>query len=81
MNTDEPWPTAEEAGPRVLEIQTKLHRWAKDNPTQRFDDLFNLVCDPAFLTVAWKRVRGNRGSRSAGVDGEGFLLRSGGDSR
>jgi RNA-directed DNA polymerase len=70
VNTDAPWPAAEEAGARVLEIQTKLHRWAKDNPTQRFDDLFNLVCDPAFLTVAWKRVRGNRGSRSAGVDGD-----------
>jgi RNA-directed DNA polymerase len=31
--------------------------------------LFNLVCDPAFLTVAWERVRGNRGARTAGVDG------------
>lgn len=29
-----------------------------------------LVCDPAFLLVAWRRVRGNRGSRSAGVDNE-----------
>ena len=29
----------------------------------------NLVSDPAFLVVAWQRVRGNRGARSAGVDG------------
>jgi RNA-directed DNA polymerase len=36
---------------------------------RRFDDLFNLVYDPAFLLVAWDRVRSNRGSRSAGVDG------------
>jgi len=28
VNTDAPWPTAEQAGARVLEIQTKLHRWA-----------------------------------------------------
>ena len=33
------------------------------------DDLFNLVCDPAVLTVAWERVAGNKGSRTPGVDG------------
>ena len=54
---------------RVLKIQTKLHQWATDDPDRRFDDLYNLVCDPAFLMVAWDRVRGNRGARSAGVDG------------
>ena len=70
MNTDAPWPSPFEAEARVLEIQTKLHRWAGDDPDRRFDDLYNLVCDPAFLTVAWRRVRGNRGARSAGVDGE-----------
>jgi len=55
---------------RVLEIQTKLHRWANDDPHRRFDDLFNLVADPAFLLVAWDRVRNNKGARTAGVDGE-----------
>ncbi|MFI5635733.1 group II intron reverse transcriptase/maturase [Streptomyces sp. NPDC051664] len=55
---------------RVLEIQTKLHRWATDDPDRRFDDLFNLVADPAFLLVAWDRVRGNKGARTAGVDGK-----------
>ncbi|MGH9057093.1 MAG: group II intron reverse transcriptase/maturase [Acidimicrobiales bacterium] len=69
MNIDDPWPTLEEAEARVLGIQTKLHQWATDSPDRRFCDLFNLVCDPAFLTVAWARVRGNRGARSAGVDG------------
>jgi RNA-directed DNA polymerase len=69
VNTDAPWPTLDEAKARVLGIQTKLHRWATDSPDRRFDDLFNLVADPAFLTVAWDRVRGNRGARSAGVDG------------
>ena len=69
MNTDAPWPSLDEAKARVLGIQTKLHQWATDSPDRRFDDLFNLVCDPAFLTVAWGRVRGNRGARSAGVDG------------
>ena len=70
MNTGAPWPTPTEAKARVLEIQTKLHRWATDDHRRRFDDLFNLVCDPAFLVVSWARVRGNKGSRSAGVDGQ-----------
>jgi RNA-directed DNA polymerase len=54
---------------RVLEIQTKLHLWSGEDVTRRFYDLFNLVCDPAFLLVAWDRVKGNTGRRSAGVDG------------
>jgi RNA-directed DNA polymerase len=69
VNTDAPWPTLEEAEARVLGIQTKLHQWATDSPNRQFSDLFNLVYDPAFLTVAWARVRKNRGARSAGVDG------------
>jgi RNA-directed DNA polymerase len=59
-----------EAERRVRGIQAKLHRWAGDDPHRRFDDLYNLVCDPAFLMVAWARVRGNKGARSAGVDGQ-----------
>jgi RNA-directed DNA polymerase len=69
VNTDASWPSLVEAEARVLKIQTKLHQWAVDDAGRRFDDLFNLVADPAFLTVAWDRVRGNRGARSAGVDG------------
>ncbi len=69
MNTGAPWPSLDEAEWRVLKIQAKLHQRAADDPTRRFDDLFNLVADPAFLMVAWDRVRRNRGSRSAGVDG------------
>jgi RNA-directed DNA polymerase len=46
---------------RVSGMQTKLHRWAAADPGRRFDDLFNLVCDPATLIVAFERVAGNRG--------------------
>jgi RNA-directed DNA polymerase len=42
-------------------MQTKLHQWATDDPGCRFDDLFNLVCHPDFLTIAWERVRATRG--------------------
>jgi RNA-directed DNA polymerase len=50
-------------------MQTKLHQWATSDPGRRFDDLYNLVYDPAFLVVALDRVRSNRGARSTGVDG------------
>jgi len=54
---------------RVSEMQAKLHRWAAANPGRRFDDLFNFVHEPATLIVAFDRVAGNTGSRTAGVDG------------
>jgi RNA-directed DNA polymerase len=53
---------------RVLKIQTKLHCWTAAEADRRFDDLFNLVVDPAFLVVAWNRVRSNKGARTAGID-------------
>lgn len=70
MNSGASWPTPNEAAARVLGIQRKLHRWAGDDRGRRFADLHNLVCDRATLLVAWERVRGNRGSRSAGIDGQ-----------
>ena len=69
MNTGAPWPDLDEAELRVRAMQTKLHQWATSDPGRRFDDLFNLVYDPAFLVTAWNRVRVNKGARSAGVDG------------
>lgn len=71
MNIDAPTAVARErAARRVLEMQTKLHRWAGEDHHRRFDDLFNLVVDPDFLLVAWERVRGNTGARTAGIDGQ-----------
>lgn len=69
MNTDAPSPSFAEALRRVLGMQDKLHRWSRRDATARFDDLFNLVADPAFLLIAWERVSRNTGARSAGVDG------------
>lgn len=53
----------------VSQIQTKLHCWAAAEPGRRFDDLFNLVQDPAMLWMAWDRVAGNAGAQTAGSDG------------
>ncbi len=69
MNTDELVHAIYVAEQRVLGIQAKLHRWARDDPHRRFGDLYGLVADPAFLLVAWDQVRGNKGARTAGVDG------------
>jgi RNA-directed DNA polymerase len=73
VNTDELESALARAEDRVLEIQTKLHRWARDDPRRVFGDLFNLVADPAFLLVAWDRVRSNKGAKTAGVDGRTAL--------
>ena len=69
VNTDELESALLGAEHRVLGIQAKLHRWARDAPRRVADDLFNLVADPAFLLVAWDRVRSNKGAKTAGVDG------------
>lgn len=50
-------------------MQAKLHRWAVADPGRRFDDVFNFVCDPATLIVAFARVAGNQGANTPGVDG------------
>ncbi|MFE3413616.1 hypothetical protein ACFXMT_36500 [Streptomyces mirabilis] len=71
MNSDAPsisWPSIFAAERRVLEHQLKLHRWARAEPERRFSDVFNLICDRSTLLVAWERVSGNQGARTAGVD-------------
>jgi RNA-directed DNA polymerase len=63
------WPDPDSAWWAVRRMQLKLHRWASEDHARRFDDLYNLVYDPAFLVAAWERVAGNDGARTAGVDG------------
>lgn len=62
------WPDPDLAAVTVRRMQVKLHRWATEDSGRRFGDLYNLVCDPAFLVHAWERVSRNTGSRTAGVD-------------
>ena len=69
LNGDAPQSEPDGLGLRVSEMQAKLHRWAVADPGRRFDDLFNLVYDPATLIMAFDRVAGNRGARTPGVDG------------
>ena len=62
------WPHPDSAYFTVRSMQIKLHRWAGDDSSRRFGDLFNLVYDPAFLVHAWERVSTNRGAQTAGID-------------
>lgn len=62
------WPSPDTAFRTVREMQIKLHRWAGEDSSRKFDDLFNLVYDPAFLVHAFARVAGNVGARTAGID-------------
>ena len=62
------WPDQDSAEYTVRSMQTKLHRWSGEDHSRRFGDLFNLVCDPAFLVCAWERVSTNKGAQTAGID-------------
>jgi RNA-directed DNA polymerase len=62
------WPSYGQAFVAVRRMQNKLHCWAGVDRVRRFDDLYNLVCDPKVLTMAWERVAGNTGARTAGID-------------
>lgn len=53
----------------ILDMQRKLYRWSRKDPTKVFSDLFNLVCDRRTLEVAWKRLARNPGSNTPGTDG------------
>ena len=70
VNAPVAWLDEEFAESRVWRMQTKLHQWAAADPGRRFDDLYNLVFDPATLQVAFARVAGNSGARTPGVDGQ-----------
>ena len=42
------WPDDFTASVMVRRMQAKLHRWAGEDLSRCFGDLFNLVYDPAF---------------------------------
>ena len=63
------WPDDFTASVMVRRMQAKLHRWAGEDLSRCFGDLFNLVYDPAFLVCALQRVAANAGAKTAGIDG------------
>ncbi|MFB6272490.1 MAG: hypothetical protein ABEL51_06315 [Salinibacter sp.] len=53
----------------VDETQKKLATWAQD-PSFRFDDIYNFMCYPEWLNRAYRSVKSNSGSATAGIDGQ-----------
>jgi retron-type reverse transcriptase len=49
-------------------VQRKLYARSRENPNYVFEELWGLVTDARNLRIAYNRVRGNRGARTAGVD-------------
>ena len=49
-------------------VQQRLGEEARRNPSRRFERLHRTLCDESWLTEAWKQIKGNHGSRTAGVD-------------
>jgi RNA-directed DNA polymerase len=62
-------PSTKVVGDLVARTQTKYHRWAVNDRTMRFGDLFNLVCHADYLMKAFEHVARNKGARTAGIDG------------
>jgi hypothetical protein len=56
------WPSLGAATATLLAMHTKLHQWSRADANRRFDDLHNLVHEPAFLVVAWDQVAHNTGA-------------------
>lgn len=50
-------------------MQKKLAIWAERDPDHRFFDIYNLLYDEDWLHRAYRSVKSNVGSRTAGVDG------------
>lgn len=47
-----------------------LRKLATASPEKRFNKLYKLVCQEEMLLLAWQGIRGNKGSRTPGIDGE-----------
>jgi len=52
----------------LLNVQRKLYTRSQENPAYVFRKLWGLVTDSRNLRMAFARVAGNRGRRTAGVD-------------
>jgi len=53
----------------VDETQTKLAKWSQD-PEFRFDNIYRFLYTREFLSRAYRNVKSNSGSRTAGIDGQ-----------
>lgn len=52
----------------ITEEMKHLHKLAKQNPSKRFNHLWESLTDPRWLAQAWEEIRRNKGSQTTGVD-------------
>ena len=51
----------------VEKIQKHVRDLAQKNPERSFEKLYRVICDEQWLTEAWKQIRPNKGSNTAGT--------------
>src|SRR5918992_409313 len=54
----------------VAAKQKHIGELAKVDPERSFENVYRVICDETWLTEAWRRIRQNQGSKTAGVDGQ-----------
>ena len=54
----------------VAQIQKHVGELARTNPERSFEKIYRVISTETWLTEAWKRIRQNKGSKTAGVDGQ-----------
>lgn len=54
----------------VAQIQKHVGELARVNPERSFEKVYRVISNETWLTEAWKRIRNNKGSKTAGVDGQ-----------
>jgi RNA-directed DNA polymerase len=61
--------TGKSSPPNIQEIQKALSDKATRDQEHRFRDLYRTMYNPLWIETAYKHIRNNKGSRTAGVDG------------
>ena len=54
----------------VTKQEEHLFRLSEREPGKRFDQLWRIITSETWLWHAWQRILGNKGSQTAGVDGQ-----------
>jgi len=54
----------------ICKTQQSFARKAQAQPEHRFGDMYHLICGKEWLTAALEAILRNKGSQTAGLDGE-----------
>lgn len=54
---------------KVSEMQSKFAKWSTEDTSRKFFDIYNLIANEEWLLEAFNKVKLNKGSKTAGIDG------------